>query len=160
TSRQDFRQQRRLVDKGPSKPLDDTARKSFEQLPGVLEVYPSFAAVGEFRLQDDKLDPHFTVLTGLPPSARNGESFDDVQGTFFSGPKGREAVIMLVSPRELWGLPKEPLISEKLLTSDKANSFLGKTLVLRYAERQSSPTAPAFVSAGAAASSPENSPAN
>src|SRR5262245_66642138 len=63
TSRQDFRPQRRVADKGPSKPLDDTARKSFEQIPGVLEVYPSFGAVGEFRLLDGKSnDPHFTIL--------------------------------------------------------------------------------------------------
>ena len=68
TSRQDFRQQRRAAaDKGPSKTLDDAARKSFEQLPGVLEVYPSFGAVGEFHLQDgSSSDPHFTLLTGLP----------------------------------------------------------------------------------------------
>lgn len=140
TSRQDFRQQRRIADKGPSKPLDDAARKSFEQISGVMEVYPSFAAVGEFRLQDGKsADPHFTVLTGLPQSARNGESFDDVQGRFFSGPNAPEVVIMADFARELLGLPEEPLNSEKKLTTDQANSLLGKALVLRYAERQSSP---------------------
>ena len=145
TSRQDFRQQRRAaVDKGPPKSLDDAARKSFADLPGVLEVYPSFVAVGEFQLQDStSTDPHFTVLTGLPQSSRNGESFDDVQGGFFSSPNAPEAVIMADFARELLGLPEEPLNSEKKLTSDQANSLLGKTLVLRYAERQSTPVAQA-----------------
>ena len=160
TSRQDFRQQRRIVDKGPSKTLDDTARKGFEQISGVLEVYPSFTAVGEFRVLDGKsVDPHFTVLTGLPPSARNSESFDDVQGRFFSGPNTQEAVIMADFARELLGLPEEPLNSEKKLTTDQANSLLGKTLVLRYAERESSPAAPASDSASATAGSPNNAPA-
>src|SRR5215469_642204 len=148
-SRQDFRQQRRgVADKGPSKALDDVARKNFEQIPGALEVYPSFTAVGEFRLEDGKADakntdaknndPHFTLLTGLPPSARNGESFDDFQGRFFSGTKVPEVVIMADFARELLGLPEEPLNSDKKLTTEQANSLLGKTLVLRYAERQSS----------------------
>jgi putative ABC transport system permease protein len=150
TSRQDFRQQRRIADKGPSKTLDDAARKSFEQLPGVLEVYPSFGAVGEFHVQDgSSSDPHFTLLTGLPQSARNGEAFDEAQGRFFSGANVPEAVILADFARELLGLPEEPLNSEKKLTADQANSLLGKTLVLRYAERQSSP-APATDSANAA----------
>jgi putative ABC transport system permease protein len=154
TSRQDFRQQRRPADKGPAKPLDDAARKSFEQLPGVLEVYPSFAAVGEFRLQDQSTDPHFTVLTGLSPSARDGESFDDAQGQFFSGPNAPEAVIMADFGRELLGLPEAPLNSEKKLTTEQANSLLGKTLVLRYAERQSTPSAQASETANAAVAGP------
>ena len=83
TTRQDFRQ-RRVADNRPSKPLDDSARRSFEQISGVSEVYPSFGAVGEFRLEDSKPgDSHFSVLTGLPSSARNGEAFDEVQGQFW-----------------------------------------------------------------------------
>lgn len=161
TSRQDFRQQRRAAaDKGPSKTLDDAARKSFERIPGVLEVYPSFAAVGEFHLQNDSSsDPHFTLLTGLPPSARNGEAFDDAQGGFFSGASVPEAVILADFARELLGLPEEPLNSEKKLTTDQAHSLLGKTLVLRYAERQSSPAAPATDSANAAAGAENNASA-
>src|SRR5215472_14664872 len=139
TSRQDFRQ-RRVGDNRPTRPLDDGARKSFEKLAGVLEVYPNFAAVGEFRFDDSKAtDSHFNVLTGLPPSSRNSEAFDDVQGRFFAGPNAPEVVLMADFARELLGLPEEPLNSEKKLTTDQANSLLGKALVLRYAERQSSP---------------------
>lgn len=154
TSRQDFRQ-RRVTDKRPIKPLDDAARHTFEQISGVLEVYPSFAAVGEFRLDDgNPADSHFTVLTGLPPSARNGEAFDDVQGRFFSGADAAEAVIMADFARELLGLPEEPLNSEKKLPSDQANSLLGKTLILRYAERQSTTSVPASEQTKAPAESP------
>jgi putative ABC transport system permease protein len=143
TSRQDFRP-RRGADNKPGKPLDDAARKTFEQISGVIEVYPSFAAVGEFQLEETKpSDSHFTVLTGLPPSARYGEAFDGVQGQFFSGAQAPEAVIMADFARELLGLPEEPLNSDKKITSDQANSLLGKKLVLRYAERQSSAAVPA-----------------
>jgi putative ABC transport system permease protein len=143
TSRQDFRP-RRGADNKPGKPLDDAARKAFEQISGVVEVYPSLAAVGEFQLEDSKPgDSHFTVLTGLPPSARDGEAFDGVQGRFFSGAEAPEAVIMADFGRELLGLPEEPLNSDKNLTADQANTLLGKKLVLRYAERQSQTAVPA-----------------
>jgi putative ABC transport system permease protein len=140
TSRQDFRPRRGAENK-PSKPLDDSARKEFSRITSVIEVYPSLAAVGEFQFEDSKPgDSHFTVMTGLPPSARNGESFDAVQGRFFSGAMVPEAVIMADFGRELLGLPEEPLNSDKKLTNDQANSLLGKRLVLRYAERQSQTT--------------------
>jgi putative ABC transport system permease protein len=150
TTRQDFRQ-RRVADNRPSKPLDDSARRSFEQISGVSEVYPSFGAVGEFRLEDSKPgDSHFSVLTGLPSSARNGEAFDEVQGQFFSGPGVPEAVIMADFGRELLGLPEEPLNSDKKLTTDQANKLLGKNLVLRYAERESQTAVPASTQAASA----------
>jgi putative ABC transport system permease protein len=166
TSRQDFRP-RRGAEIKPTKPLDDAARKSFEQISGVVEVYPSFAAAGEFQFEDSKAgDSHFTVLTGLPPSARYGEAFDAVKGQFFSGPEVPEAVIMADFGRELLGLPEEPLNSDKQLTTDQANALLGKKLVLRYAERQSSGAVPAStqpassppVTAPSAAAAPDSDP--
>src|SRR5262249_11845269 len=119
TSRQDFRQ-RRVGDNRPTRPLDDGARKSFERMAGVLEVDPNFAAVGEFRFEDSKATDspsHFTVLTGLPPSSRNSEAFDDIQGHFFSGPQAAEAVLMADFARDLLGLPEED--SDKKLTSNR-----------------------------------------
>jgi ABC-type antimicrobial peptide transport system permease subunit len=148
TSRQDFRP-RRVGDNRPTRSLDDGARKSFEKLPGVLEVYPNFAAVGEFRFDDSKItdsQSHFSVVTGLPSSARNSEAFDDIQGHFFSGPQAAEAVLMGDFARELLGLPEEQ-DSDKKLTSEQANRLLGQTLILRYAERE------------AQASPPDNGPA-
>jgi putative ABC transport system permease protein len=141
TSRQDFRQ-RRVGDNRPTRPLDDAARKSFERIAGVLEVYPNFAAVGEFRFEDNKpTETHFSVLTGLPPSSHNSEAFDDLQGHFFSSPEAAEAVLMADFARELLGLPEEG-DSDKKLTSDQADHLLGKTVVLRYAEREAQPALP------------------
>jgi putative ABC transport system permease protein len=161
TSRQDFRQ-RRVGDNRPTRPLDDGARKSFEKLAGVLEVYPNFAAVGEFRFDDSKTtdaQSHFTVLTGLPPSSRNSEAFDDIQGHFFSGPNAPEAVLMADFARELLGLPEET-DSDKKLTSEQANQLLGKTLVLRYAEREAPPSLPDNAAPNGATNAPANDSAS
>jgi putative ABC transport system permease protein len=120
----------------PPKPLDDAARKSFEQMPEVQEVYSNFGAVGEFRLEDSKPeDAHFTVVGGLPASARDSDAFDDVQGEFFSSGDVPEAIILADFGRLLLGAPSEPLKSDQRLTSDQANQLLGKVLILRYAER-------------------------
>src|SRR5512146_2185136 len=50
TSRQDSRGPRcaqAAPVTGQAKPLDDAARRSFEQMPNVAEVYPNFSAVGD-----------------------------------------------------------------------------------------------------------------
>ncbi len=156
TSRQDFRQ-RRAGDNRPTRALDDAARKGFERIPGVLEVYPNFAAVGEFRFEDSKAtETRFSVLTGLPPSARNSEAFDDIQGHFFSGPEAAEAVLMADFARELLGLPEEGN-TDKRLTPDQADHLLGKTLVLRYAEREAQTSLPDSPPAPADSTASDNS---
>jgi putative ABC transport system permease protein len=120
----------------PPKPLDDAARRSFEQMPEVQEVYSNFGAVGEFRLEDSKPEEaHFTVVGGLPASAHDSEAFDDVQGGFFSSGDAPEAIILADFGRLLLGVPSEPLKSDQKLTSDQANQLLGKVLILRYPER-------------------------
>jgi len=148
TSRQDSRGARfsqAPVTTAQPKPLDDGARKSFEQMANVAEVYPNFSAVGDIRLESSKEDGHFTVVGGLPASARESESFDDFQGTFFSGQNVPEAIIQAEFGRELLGVPPEPRSSDQKLTTDQANQLLGKYIVLRYQERevQSAPAKPA-----------------
>jgi putative ABC transport system permease protein len=140
TWRQDFRAGGRVFQttggNTPPKPLDDAARKSFELMPEVQEVYSNFGAVGEFRLEDSKPeDAHFTVVGGLPASARDSEAFDDVQGRFFSSGDAPEAIILADFARLLLGAPSDPLKSDQKLTSDQANELLGKFLILRYPER-------------------------
>lgn len=140
TWRQDSRAAARLSETSGGntqpKPLDDAARKSFEQMPEVQEVYSNFGAVGEFRLEDSKPeDAHFTVVGGLPASARDSDAFDDVQGSFFSNGDAPEAIIMADFARLLLAIPAAPLNSDEKLTSDQAHQLLGKFLVLRYAER-------------------------
>ena len=140
TSRQDSRGGRftqSVSTTAQPKPLDDAARQSFEKMPNVAEVYPNFSAVGEVRLDSSKEEGHFTVVGGLPGSARESESFDDFQGTFFSGREAQEVIILADFGRELLGLPPEPRSSEQKLTTDQANQLLGKYVVLRYHERES-----------------------
>src|SRR5258708_28981253 len=151
TSRQDSRgrfTQASLTAAQP-KPLDDSARQSFEKMPNVVEVYPNFSAVGEVRLDSSKEEGHFTVVGGLPASARQSESFDDFQGTFFSGHDAPEAIILAEFGRELLGLPPEPRNSDQKLTTEQANQLLGKYVVLRYHEREANQI-PAAKSAGSA----------
>jgi ABC-type antimicrobial peptide transport system permease subunit len=119
-----------------SKPLDDEARHSFEQIPNVLEVYANYVAVADLRLENAKGDGHFTVVGTLPQSARSSESFDDVQGGFFSAPDAQEVVILTDFARDLLGLPAEPRNSDVKLTSDQANQLLGKYLIMRYHQRE------------------------
>lgn len=148
TLRQDMRAAGRVAQTSatntPPKPLDDAARRSFEQMPDVQEVYSAFGAVGEFRLEDaNPEEGHFTVVGGLPASARDSEAFDDVQGTFFSNGEAQEAIILADFGRLLLGLPADPLKPDQKLTSEQAGQLLGKVLVLRYPERSndSQPTA-------------------
>jgi putative ABC transport system permease protein len=126
------------------KVLDDAARRDFEEMPEVSEVYPNLTAVGDFHLPSGKPDDtHFTVVGGLPPSARNSDSFDDFQGRYFSGPDAAEVIILADFGRALLGLPAEPRNSEVKLTQEQANQLLDHDVILRYAERQESSAEPA-----------------
>lgn len=119
----------------PPKTLDDAARKSFEQMADVQEVYSLFGAVGEFRLEDAKPeDVHFTVVGGLPASARSSEVFDEVQGKFFSSADAPEVIILSDFARVLLDLPEARTPDQKL-SSDDAERLLDRYLVFRYPER-------------------------
>jgi putative ABC transport system permease protein len=127
----------------PPKPLDDAARKSFSQMPEVMEVYSNFSAVGEFRLTGTAPeDSHFTVVGGLPESARGSEAFDDAQGKFFSAADAHEVVLMADFARNLLGLPEKDLAADNKLTSDPATQLLGKDVIFRYPERQAQDVPP------------------
>jgi putative ABC transport system permease protein len=127
----------------PPKPLDDAARKSFLQMPEVVEVYSNFSAVGEFRLAGTPPEEsHFTVVGGLPESARGSEAFDDVLGKFFSAPDAHEVVLMADFARTLLGLPEKDVAADNKLTSDQANQLLGKEIIFRYPERQAQDVPP------------------
>jgi putative ABC transport system permease protein len=129
---------------GPPKILDDGARKSFEEVAEVMEVYPNLSAVADFRLPRDPSDiSHFAVVGGLPPSARDSEAFDDFQGRFFSNDNAAEVIILADFGRSLLDLPSEPRNSEVKLTPQQADQLLGKDVVFRYAERQASEPAAA-----------------
>jgi putative ABC transport system permease protein len=141
-SRQDVRGARpgQPADLTPPKPLDESARKDLEKLPGVMEVYSNFSAVAEFRLEGSKPeDAHFSIVGGLPPSARGSEAFDDFQGHFYSSDDAPEAIVLSDFGRLLLDLPPEPLNSDQKLTPEQVQRLLGKNLVFRYAERSNAP---------------------
>jgi putative ABC transport system permease protein len=145
TSRQDFRGRGMQSSENltPPKPLDDAARKNIEGIQDVVEVYPNLSVVGEFRLAAGKPEEsHFTVVGGLPESARSGESFDEFQGKFFTTAQSPQAIIMADFGRVLLGLPDDPKNFDQKLSSDQANQLLGKEIMFRYAERQSGNTMP------------------
>lgn len=145
SSRQDWRSQddriqNRTVQTSELPSLDDKARRAFEQMNGVLEVYPDIRLMAEMRFQapgQESEKPHFGMMGGLPTSAKNSEVFDELEGSFFSGPAAEEAIILHEFARELLNLPddKRP-IEERRLTKEQVDQLLGKTITLRYAQRQ------------------------
>ena len=140
TSRQDFRGDRRQqVSTKPedNKVLDDDARKSFQRIRDVAEVYPDVRAISEFRFAapGQAEESHFTLAAGLPLSGRKSDVFDELQGSFFSGANAPEAIVLSDFGRELLGISTPLGQADDALTQQQANQLLGKDLILRYAER-------------------------
>jgi putative ABC transport system permease protein len=117
----------------PPRPLDEEARKEFEKLPNVIEVYPQIRFFTEVRFNNK---PYATVVAGLPESSRNSGAFDGMQGSFFSSPTANEAILQIEFAKDL---------------SEKPQSLLGQEITLRYAERQAIPAAGSDASSSAAA---------
>ena len=106
----------------PPKPLDEEAREKMAALPNVVEVYPDIRFPTEIHFNGN---PFATMAAGVVPSARKDGAFDGMKGSFFSGPDADEAILQIDLARQL---------------SDQPDSLIGKSVVLRYAERQ--PLAP------------------
>jgi putative ABC transport system permease protein len=121
------------------KPLDDNARKTFQHLPNVVEVYPDIRLPAEFRFAapGKPQESYLALLAALPASARKSEAFDELQGSFFSSPNAPETVILADFGRELLGLPFDAKKADQKLTNDEAKQLLGKEITLRFKERQS-----------------------
>ena len=106
----------------PAKPLDEDARQKMAALPNVVEVYPDIRFPTEIHFNGN---PFATMAAGVAPAARKDGAFDGMKGSFFSGPDADEAILQIDLARQL---------------SDQPDSLIGKSVVLRYAERQ--PLAP------------------
>ncbi|MGA3295361.1 MAG: ABC transporter permease [Candidatus Acidiferrales bacterium] len=104
-----------------ARPLDEDARHQIEALPNVVEVYPEIRFPTEIRFAGN---PYPTIVAGVPPSAREGGSFDDMKGSFFSSPSANEAILQIELARQL---------------SSQPDALLGQEIVLRYAEREPLP---------------------
>ncbi|MGB8476281.1 MAG: ABC transporter permease [Candidatus Acidiferrum sp.] len=101
--------------------LDEDARKEFERLPNVVEVYPQIRFPTEVRYNGT---PYSTIVAGVPASAQQTGSFDGMQGSFFSSPNADEAILQVEFAKDL---------------SPQTATLIGKDLVVRYAERQALP---------------------
>jgi ABC-type lipoprotein release transport system permease subunit len=145
TSRRDLRGMSREEERngpapGESRILDESARLEMERLPNVIEVYPDVRFISELRYEDK---PHLTMIAALPPSAKSNESFDGMQGNFFTSDTAPEVILQKTFAEELLGRAPSRGIDETNV-ADLAKPLLGKELTMRYAQRsttaaQSSP---------------------
>jgi putative ABC transport system permease protein len=137
TSRRDLRGfNREQEQNGPapaeSPDLDESARLKIAELPGVLEAYPDLRFISELRYEDK---PHLTMIAGIPFSSKNSDAFEGMQGKFFSSEDAHEAVIQKSFAAELAG--KSSRNPDEISVAEVAKPVLGKQLVMRYAERES-----------------------
>ncbi len=105
----------------PARKLDDAARQALAQIKNVVEVYPEVRFPTEVQFEGK---PYMTTVAGIPASARSDGAFDEMKGSFFSGPEANEAILQVEFARDL---------------SKQTDSLIGKDLVLRYAEKQALP---------------------
>jgi putative ABC transport system permease protein len=124
---------------GESRVLDEAARQEIEHLPNVLEAYPDIRFPTEFRFEDK---PHLTVASALPLSAKSNDSFDGMQGSFFSSDTADEVILQKSFAEELLG-KTPPLGAPEPSVSELAPPLLGKELIMHYAQR-----VPAIASSG------------
>jgi putative ABC transport system permease protein len=106
---------------GPSRKLDDEARRQLAGIKNVVEVYPEVRFPTEVQFEGK---PYMTTVAGIPASARGDGAFDEMKGSFFSGPEANEAILQIEFARDL---------------TKQTDSLIGKELVLRYAEKQALP---------------------
>ena len=138
TSRRDLRSfNHEQEENGPapaeSPDLDEAARHNIEKVPGVVEAYPDLRFITELRY-DDK--PHLTMVSGLAFSSKEGDSFEGMQGKFFSSDSAPEVIVQKSFAAELLG-KGHPHGQDEISVAEVAKPLLGKQLVMRYAERAS-----------------------
>ena len=120
---------------GQSRILDEAARDEIERMANVSEAYPDIRFATELQFEDK---PHLTTISALPESARSNDSFDGMQGSFFSSDNAPEAILQKSFAEELLG-KTPPLGAPDPSVSELAPPLLGKELTMRYAQRAASP---------------------
>jgi putative ABC transport system permease protein len=156
------------------KPLDEDARQLIAKLPGVLEVYspvrfnaeaeltaaaPAAAPANNGAASLGEASPgtvpgagrRMTAISGLPNSDSTNDAFDGMQGRFFSSQQAQELIL-------------SNDLAQSLADDEKIQSaaLIGRTLTLRFPQRQSRPAAQADTTQ-ASPQSPtgsDNSPVN
>jgi putative ABC transport system permease protein len=104
--------------KGPTRSLDEDARKDLAKLPNVTEVYPQIRFFTDVKYGGAS---YSTNVLGLPESSKGTGAFDKMTGTYFSSPTADEAILQSEFAKELGAAPAE---------------LIGKELVFGYAQRQ------------------------
>src|ERR1700756_4804671 len=135
SSRRDLRGGRQEERSGPipgeSRVLDEAARVEMEHLANVKEVYPDIRFSTELQFEDK---PHLTMISALPLSAKSNDSFDGMQGRFFSSDTASEVILQKSFAEELLG-KTPPLGQPEPSVAELAKPLLGKELTMRYAQR-------------------------
>lgn len=127
---------------GESRVLDEAARVEIEHLPNVLEAYPDIRFNTELRYEDK---PHLTTISALPDSAKSNDAFEGMQGNYFSSDTAPEAILQKSFAEELLG--KTPKLgTPEPSVADLAAPLLGKELIMRYAQRETTPSSSASAS--------------
>ena len=108
-----------------------TRGSQLAEVKNVVEVYPEVRFPTEVQFEGK---PYMTTVAGIPASARRDGAFDEMKGSFFSGPEANEAILQIEFARDL---------------AKQTDSLIGKELVLRYAEKQALPADDAAASAPA-----------
>jgi ABC-type lipoprotein release transport system permease subunit len=137
---------------GESRVLDEPARQEIEHLPNVIEAYPDIRFVTELRYEDK---PHLQMISALPDSAKSNEAFEGMQGKFFSSDTAAEVILQKAFAEELLG-KTPPLGAPEPNVADLAKPLLGKELIMRYAQRMSTPSQPTPLRPPDASSSDDN----
>jgi ABC-type antimicrobial peptide transport system permease subunit len=143
------------------KMLDDEARRSFEKLPNVSEVYPQIRFSSDIRFAGRNTN---TFALGIPESSRKGEAFDGMTGRFFSSPTADEVILQIDLAKDLIEKANSPKTvpsanadqTGKTSTGEKSSAsaapantpfavpvkipavpvdLVGQTMVIRYAQR-------------------------
>ena len=112
--------------------LNEAARLKIANVAGVVEAYPDLRFITEIRF-DEK--PHLTMEAGLPFSSKDGDSFEGMQGKFFSSPDAHEVILQKSFAAELLGKPSRG--GQEINVAEVARPLLGKQVVMRYSERES-----------------------
>jgi len=118
-----------------SRPLDEKARLEIARLPNVIEATPDIRFVTEFHYQGK---PHLAMVAGLPPSAREKDAFDNIQGQFFTSDTADEAILQIQFADDLLGIQPQPGNPSSKLNAN-TQALIGKEITLSYAERMPSP---------------------
>jgi putative ABC transport system permease protein len=114
-----------------SRPLDENARLEIARLPNVREAAPDIRFATELHYQDKA---QFAMVAGLPPSARENDAFENIQGKFFSSDTADEAILQIQFANDLLGIhPDSENPSPKVSANTQA--LIGKEITLSYAER-------------------------